>query len=362
MPPAFLDATTPARVAVVRLRTGLGDLMCGVPALRALRSRLPNARVTLVTYPEMADVVARMSSWVDELLAFPGYPGIPERPPHPDAWAAWVAAARERRFDLALQAYGANTAANAVTAALGATRTGGFFVPGAWDADLEVSIPYPQHLHEVDRHLALMTHLGAPPADRGELELPIRADEERAHTALLARTGLRPGGYALVHPGATSASRRWPAERFAQVGDALAARGLAVAVTGVAGEEALTGAVTAGMRAPGLDLCGATTLGGAAALCRDAALVVANDTGTGHIAAAAGTPSVTVFLSGDPRRFGPRARGAAGRVARVQVECNPCAHLVCPIDHRCALRLDPARVVAEADAALAATPTLALTG
>ncbi len=354
--------TPPRRIAVVRLRTGLGDLLCGVPALRALRRAAPAAHVTLVTYPEMADVVARMVPWVDELLPFPGHPGIPERPPRPEEWAPFVAAARARAFDLALQCYGANTAANEVTAALGAARTGGFFLPGAWEADLELSIPYPQHLHEVDRHLALMAHLGAPAADPGALELPIRPEEERAHAALLARTGLRPGGYAILHPGATSPSRRWPAARFAEVGDALRARGLAVVLTGVAGEQALTAAVAEAMAAPALDLCGATSLGGAAALCRDAALVVANDTGTGHIAGATGTPSVVLFLSGDPGRFGPRARGAAGRVARVQVECNPCHHLTCPIDHRCAARLAPARVLAEADRALAAVPELALAG
>lgn len=358
----FFATAPPTDIAIVRLRTGLGDLLCGVPALRALRARLPEARVTLVTYPEMEDVVARMAPWVDDLLAFPGHPGIPERTPRLGAWDAWVAEARDRRFDLALQSYGANSAANAVTAAMGAARTGGFFLPGEWSADLDVSIPYPQHLHEVDRHLALMDHLGAPACDAGALELPIRPQEERAHLALLARTRLGPGHYAVLHPGATSPSRRWPAERFAAVGDALHARGLDVAVTGVPGEEELTRAVVAAMDAPAFDLCGATSLGGAAALCRDAALVLCNDTGTGHIAGAIGTPSVTLFLSGDPGRFGPRGRGEAGRVARVQVECNPCHHLRCPIDHRCALRLDVQHVLSEADQALAAAPTLALAG
>ncbi len=344
----------PERIAVVRLRTGLGDLLCGVPALRALRAAAPHAHVTLVTYPEMAGVVERMAPWVDELLPFPGHPGIPERPARGEAWAPFLEAAHERRFGLALQCYGANTAANEVTAALGAERTGGFFLPGEWTADLETSIPYPGHLHEVDRHLALMAHLGAPAADPGHLELPIHPAEEDEHAALLAETGLRPGRYVVVHPGATSPSRRWGAERFAGVADALHARGLDVAVTGVPGEEGLTAGVVAAMEAPAHDLCGRTSLGGAAALCRDAALVVCSDTGTGHIAGASGTPSVVVFLSGDPRRFGPRARGEAGRVARVQVECNPCHHLSCPIDHRCATRLTPEQVVAEADRALAA--------
>src|SRR4051794_23160245 len=64
-------------IAVLRARTGLGDLLCGVPALRALRARLPHARITLVTYAEMAPVAERMRAYVDEFVPFPGWPGIP---------------------------------------------------------------------------------------------------------------------------------------------------------------------------------------------------------------------------------------------------------------------------------------------
>src|SRR4051794_37665116 len=71
----------PRSIAVVRLRTGLGDLLCGVPGLRALRARLPAAHVALITYPEMGPIVERQRAYVDELIPFPGDPGIPERPP-----------------------------------------------------------------------------------------------------------------------------------------------------------------------------------------------------------------------------------------------------------------------------------------
>jgi ADP-heptose:LPS heptosyltransferase len=328
-------------VAILRARTGLGDLLCGVPALRALRRRLPDAHITFITYGEMAPVVDRMAAHVDELVAFPGWPGIPERPVDDPRRAAFVAAMRERGFDLALQAYGANPAANAATAALGARRTGGFFLPGEVEAvDLSVQLPYPQHRHEIDRHLDLMALLGAPSTDRA-LEFPL-TEQDAAEAAALEL----PEPYALVHPGATSSSRRWPVERFAAVADALAGRGLHVAVTGVPGEEELTAAVRAAMRAPALDLCGRTSLGGFAALLGGAALIVSNDTGAAHLAEAVGTPCVTVFLAGDPVRWAHADHG----LARVQVECNPCPHLTCPIDHRCATRLDPERVLAAVDA------------
>jgi ADP-heptose:LPS heptosyltransferase len=161
---ALLDAP-PTSVALVRLRVGLGDLLCTVPALRALRAHLPRAHIALVTWAEMAPVVERMRSWVDELVAFPGDPGIPERPPDKAAIEPFYAAMRERRWDVALQAYGARTAANAVTTRFGARHTGGFFVPGEWDGDLRTHLPYPVHLHEIHRHLALLEHLGVPPGD-----------------------------------------------------------------------------------------------------------------------------------------------------------------------------------------------------
>jgi ADP-heptose:LPS heptosyltransferase len=342
---ALLD-DEPRSVAVVRLRTGLGDLLCGVPGLRALRARLPRARIALLTYAEMAPVVERQRAYVDELIAFPGDPGIPERPPRDAETEPFYAAMRARRFDLAIQAYGARPAANAVTARLGAGGTAGFFTPGAWDADLATHIPYPIAEHEVRRHLRLMAHLGAPPCGE-HLEFPLSAADEAAAEAVRRAHGLVEGPYALVHPGATSPSRRWPAERFAAVADALATAGLRVAVTGVAGEEAIAAGVVTAARSDVVDLTGRTGLGGFAALLRDATVLVANDTGSAHLAAAVGTPSVVVFLAGDPVRWAAPDR-RRHRVARVAVECNPCSHLVCPIDHRCATRLPADAVAAQA--------------
>jgi ADP-heptose:LPS heptosyltransferase len=336
----------PRAVAVMRLRTGLGDLLCGVPALRALRARLPRATISLVTYPEMGPVVARQAAYVDELLPFPGWPGIPERPPRVGRIPHFLAACRARRFDLAIQAYGLRPAADEVTARVGARRTAGFRAPERGHAPAgDGFLPYPEHLHEVDRQLALMERLGAPACGR-RLEFPIDGRDEDEAAVLRAAGAL--DRYAVLHPGATAASRRWPAERFAAVGDTLAADGLRVAVTGTPAERALTATVAGAMRSPAVDLGGRTALGAFAALLRDAALLVCSDTGAAHLAAAVGTPAVVCFLAGDPVRWAHPGH----RVARADVACNPCPHVDCPIDHRCADRLRPGRVVALARSAL----------
>ena len=335
------------RVALVRLRVGLGDLLCSVPALRRLRQARPDVHLTMITWPEMAELVARTGE-VDELLPFPGADGIPERIPDPAGWAPFVAAARERRFDLALQVYGDRPAANRVAAGLGARLVGGF-APTGWDPPPDAQalhLRYPVHLHEAERHLRLLEHLGLPPGGPPEMRFPITGADEAEHAATLVRHRLSPGRYAVLHPGASSPTRRWPAERFAAVGDALAADGLAVVLTGVPGERAIVSAVTAAMRAPVVDLTGATGLGGLAALLRDAAVLVGNDTGSAHLAAAVGAPSVTVFLPGDPVRWahpGPRHRAVAA-----DVPCAPCPHLICPIDFRCAESVRPQTVLSAA--------------
>jgi ADP-heptose:LPS heptosyltransferase len=345
----------PRSVAIVRLRTGLGDLLCTVPALRALRRRLPNARVVLVTFAEMAPVVERMRPWVDELLEFPGHPGTPERPPREADVAPFLAQARAARFDLALQMYGANAAAEEVTATLGARRTGGFTSRGDGRPDPAAWIPYPVREHEIGRHLRLMRHLGAEP-DGEALEFPVLSRDRAAAARLAARPGLR-RPYALIHPGATSPARRWSPERFAAVADCLAAHGLGVALIGTREERTRTAAVARAMRHTGVDLAGCTDLGAVAALLEGAEVLVANDSGPAHLAAALGTPSVTIFLSGDPVRWSHDA--ARHPVVRAAVGCNPCPHLSCPIDHRCGTAVTVGQVREQIDALLAERHTMA---
>ena len=325
-------------VLLVRLRVGLGDLLCTVPALRALRAARPDLHVALTTWPEMAGVVGRYPDLVDELVPFPGVDGIPERPAS-GTFGVWAADMQARGWDLALQVYGDNAVANAVTEATGARLVGGFAPTRGPARDPALHLPYPHARHEVSRHLDLLEHLGLPRGAPAALHWPVLPEDEVERPA---------GGYVVLHPGATSASRRWPVERFAAVGDALAEDGLSVLVGGVASEAGTTDAVVAAMRAPAVDLTGRTTLGQYAVLLREAAVVVANDTGTAHLTAAVGGRVVTVFLSGDPVRW--RHPAALQTVVREDVGCNPCPHLTCPIDFRCALRIPTARVVAAARA------------
>jgi ADP-heptose:LPS heptosyltransferase len=285
------------RVALFRALK-LGDLLCAVPAFRALRSGLPDAHVTLIGLPWAATFVERFPHLLDELLPFPGWPGLPEQDVDREQTARFLAEARSRRFDLAVQMHGAGVASNAIVASLGAASTGGFVVVGAEPLDPERSIAYPDDLHEVHRHLALVEHLGFPSAG-DHLGFPVHPDDRAALGSLL------PGapGCVVLHVGAIS-GRRWSPERFAALADVVG-RDRPVVLTGTEAERAMTAAVAERASVPVVDLAGRTSLGVLAALIEAADLVVTNDTGVSHLTAAIGTPSVVLFLSSDPRRWAP---------------------------------------------------------
>jgi ADP-heptose:LPS heptosyltransferase len=213
--------------------------------------------------------------------------------------------------------------------------------------DPATHLPYPQDVHELHRHLRLIAHLGVPTAGAcAALQWPLTDADHQAAAQLHAAYGLRPGRYVVIDPGATSPSRRWPTARYAQVADALGAPGLRVVIGGVADERGVTGEVVAATHTPVVDLTGRTTLGEYAVLLRDAALLVGNDTGSAHLAIAVGGRAVTVFQSGDPRRWAYPA--SQQTVVRADVGCNPCPHLSCPIDFRCAEQVRVSEVLAAA--------------
>jgi ADP-heptose:LPS heptosyltransferase len=288
-----LGDAPPRRVAVVRALQ-LGDLLCAVPAFRALQAALPEAEIVLIGLPWAEAFVRRYADYLDGFREFPGWPGLPERPVRLDRLLAFLAAMQAERFDLAIQMHGSGGLTNPLTVLLGARRNAGFFVPGQFCPDPERFLPYPERVPEVWRHLRLLDFLGVPP--RGEhLDFPLRPEDGAALRAIDGAGELRPGQYVCVHAGARAAERRWPPEQFAAVADALAGRGLGVVLTGSRDERPLTRAVAGAMRAGALDLAGRTDLGALAALLHGARLLVCNDTGVSHLAAALRVPSVVVF-------------------------------------------------------------------
>lgn len=327
----------------------LGDMLCCVPALRALRAAFPAARISLVGLPWAREFVARFRDYLDDFVEFPGYPGLPEREYDARAVAHFLDRSQERAYDLALQFHGDGRLLNPLTQLLGARMSAGFYVPGQYCPDPERYRPWQATAHEVLRYVRLLHELGVP--DQGlQLEFPLHEEDLTQYDALRRRHGLQGSDYVCIHPGSQLPSRRWHPERFAAVADALSRQGYRVVLTGTAGESALTRNVAGAMRARPVDLAGQTSLGGAAALIANAAAIVCNDTGVSHVAAAMGTPSVVVCCGADPVRWAPLDRDRH-RVLFAPMDCRPCAHRSCPIGHVCASAIT-VEAVLEAAAAL----------
>jgi ADP-heptose:LPS heptosyltransferase len=324
----------------------LGDMLCTVPALRSLRTALPDATIALVGLPWARSFVRRFHRYLDEFIEFPGHPAMPEQPARPQLWSDFVAMMRARRFDLALQMHGSGEISNDVVAAFAAARCAGFCPSAEAALDPGTFLMWQAREPEVLRYVRLMRHLGFPDCGT-ELEWPL-LDDDAAEDLPAA---LERESYVCVHPGARLLSRRWPVERFAQVADRLAAGGYTIVVTGSTEEMPLTAALVQRMRKPALDLAGRTSLGGLAQLIGRARLLVCNDTGVSHVAAAVGTPSVVVCCGADPVRWAP-LDAVRHRVLYQPLDCRPCMHAVCPIGHPCALEITPDQVADEAMGAL----------
>jgi ADP-heptose:LPS heptosyltransferase len=366
------NGSQPQYLVVVRALPGLGDLLCIVPALRALRAALPDARIDLLGLPAAHWFVKRFSHYVNTLIEFPGFPGIPERTPAIHQFPAFLAHMHEESIDLALQMHGNGIVSNPFTLLLGARQSAGFCLPSVFCPDPERFLSYPAHEPEVRRHLRLVEFLGVPLKGE-ELEFPLDDRDAVSFGQISAARHLVPGAYICIHAGAKQPNRRWSPENFAAVADALAQRGYPIVLTGTKDEKEVAQVVASGIKAPIVDLTGQTDMGALAVLLSRACLLICNDTGVSHLAAALRTPSVVVFVSSDRDRWAPldkRLHRAVGQPSN-QIMCQRCQDAA---EHRCLpdacavleteLQLErqvatPARVLQEAVALLEQVPDVA---
>lgn len=279
----------------------LGDMLCAVPAMRALRHAFPQADIALIGLPWAVSFVQRFSNYLNRHIVFPGYPGLPEQPFSAIAWQQFMAAMQEEQFDCILQMQGNGTIVNGMLQQLQAKQLAGFH---RYDCRMDPQnfIEYPEKEHEVMRHLLLLKHLGIP--DEGvQLEFPITEQEEAALQQVAPF--VHHEQYVCVHPGSRSSERQWSPCYFAAMADYCAEHGYRVVLTGTKEESYLTDYVADLMSHKAVNLAGKTSLGVMAALIQHAHLLIANCTGVSHIAAATRTPSIIISMDGEPHRWGP---------------------------------------------------------
>ena len=339
------------RLLCVRLDS-LGDLLMMTPAIRALRAGAPNRQITLLTSPAGAEVAGLIPE-VDDVLVYEA-PWVKSTPHRLDRTVdqALIRRLRASRFDAAVifTTFSQSPLPAALLCLLAEIplrlahcheQVYGLLTDRVPDPEPEQGIR-----HEVRRQLDLVASVGVRTHDE---RLSLRVPH---HVLVAARSHLHELGlmngqpWAVLHPGSTAASRRYPPEQFAEVARCLVAEhGWQIVVTGGEDERNLVQEISARAAVPLHDLAGALGLGELAALIASAPVLITNNTGPSHIAAAVGTPVVCLYALTNPQHA---PWMVASRVLSQDVPCRWCYRSICPEGHQACLRGVPSEAVVAA--------------
>ncbi len=322
---------------LVRGPNWLGDAVMCEPALRGLRSLFPDAQISLLVKPGVADL-------------FAGHPALTRvltydaKGRHAGLSGKWALAGQLRRqgFDLAVLFQNAFEAAF-LTFLAGVPRRYGYATDGrSWLLSNPIAAP-DRHtsVHQVRYYWDLLKPLGLT-GDPLAPGLAVFPEEEQAMARRLTQGGLGSSDLVVgINPGSTyGGAKRWLPERFAEVTERLCrtireSRGeqVSVVIFGAKGEERLGQEIAAHLSSRSLVLSGATTIRELMVAVKRCSVLLTNDTGPMHIASSFQVPVVAIFGPTDWRTTSPF--GSAHAIVRQPVDCAPCLLRECPIDHRC---------------------------
>lgn len=324
---------------LVRSTNWLGDAVMTLPALKRLREVYPAAHISVLTKHSLGSIF-ETSGLVDEVLSYRQASGTIRR-----AGAFWqnLALIRERRFDIAILFQSAFEAALLAFLARIPRRLG-YETQGRGFLLTESITRIKTGRHETLDYIALVDalrgtrSLSTVATTRVQPVIAATPNQRTAALSLLRSKGVDPGTRPLVvlNPGATnSEAKRWSETRYAEISDRCTRRGALVALTGAQSEDAIARQIELLARSEKpVNLSGLTdieTLCGVLSLAR---VVVTNDTGSAHVSAALGTPTITLF--GPTNEFETAPLGEHSELIRAAgIECERCMLRKCPIDHRC---------------------------
>lgn len=342
-------AAVASRRWLVRSPNPLGDACMSLPAVRALKKSHPNLHLTVCCRENLAPMWEAQAE-VDEVIPFakglgPGAVGRLIRARGPFDGGLLLPNSFRSALELRL---------GGVRKLTGYSRHGrGLLLSGA----VQEPDPSPEKRHHVHRYLHLVEAMGIPMAPIEDLlaipSPPTGFDDP-------AEGGAKRDIHLGICPGAEYGNaKRYPIKRYAAAVGELRARRpdltIRVSIFGSPAEKQIGEDLAALIAAPRVNRAGETDIAGLVEELRSCHLVATNDTGTMHLAAALGVPTVAIFGSTEPALTAPI--GTVHRVIRHKVDCSPCFLRECPIDYRCMLRIEPEEVVREMEVLLAAAKT-----
>lgn len=285
------------RIAIFR-SLYLGDMLCMIPAVRAIRLAWPTSVITLIGLPWAERFSSRFNHYFDEFCPFPGWPGMPEADGDPKAIVEFFRQMQARSFDLVVQMHGNGERSNAICRLLAGKRMAGLYRREDYCPDPEYYAISTDDDHEVLKFLRIVDalHIERKGID---LEFPFYVEDEHEFEIANTRWNLTSERYICLHPGSRNPRKRWPASNFVALGNSLASRGHRIVLTGSRSERDLLSEVESGINHPVVNIVkGATcevSLGLLGKVIKHSSLLITNDTGVSHIASALAVPSVIIF-------------------------------------------------------------------
>jgi lipopolysaccharide heptosyltransferase II len=324
---------------LIRATNWVGDAIMAMPALRAVRTRFPDAEITILARPYVA-AIYKDQQVCDNMMLVDDKSGLAHE-------------LRARKFDAALLLQNAFQAAWAVwregiPERIGYARDGRSLL-------LTKAVPVPKPgeipLHEQYYYLELLRRAGWLDALPNESFIRLNVPEENRQRAAvyLLSAGANLGNLRIaIGAGASYGSAKcWPPDRFAEMANKFQTQfGADVILFGTSAEAPVSSAIAAAMRRPPIDLTGKTSIADLPALLSKCNLFIGNDSGAMHVAAAVGLPVVAVFGPTDP--FGTSPVTPRCSIVQEKPYCSPCFLRRCPTDHRCMTRVTPDAVEAAA--------------
>ncbi len=315
--------------------SSFGDIIHGLPVLAACKGHWPDAQIDWAVKREWAGLLTG-HPLLRRAVFFPG-----------TAWEglrAWPALRREG-YDLVIDLQGLFR--SGLYAALTGCPVRVGFDDGregsSWFYSRRVKVSNGA-VHAVDRCLDLVRRIGVTTGPTPAFPVPDGKKQQEWVDGLWRRNQIRDGeAVCIIHPSARWETKRWPAERFAQLADGLIAQErLRIMIVGSAAEASQIEEMSRQMSQPAINLAGQTDLLQLAALLRRSDLLVSNDSGPMHLAAAVGTPVVAIFGPTDPSRVGPYGDGHV--VLRKEIDCSRCSRRACIRDALCMRAIDVSEV------------------
>jgi len=311
---------------LIRGPNWVGDAVLAIPAIKAVREHFSTADITLLVRPWVAGLFTS-APFIDKVWS-------EDKPSSLADWTRITRDIRLRHFDLAILL--PNSFESALMIFLGGVRHRIGYATDArrWMLTNAVA-PGEGPRHQTQYYLDLVKIFSAGIV-APSVEIQATSEERASARRLLSDEGVpREAKFLVLNPGAAYGSaKRWHVDRFAAVADSLAYElQLHVALIGSQHERPIAEQIRNRMTAPAAILTGRTSLETLIGVLAESCLMITNDSGPMHIAAALGVPTVAVFGSTDERVTGPC--GPRTRIVKNPVECSPCLLRDCPIDHRC---------------------------